>query len=500
MIENTNKSIVVNSLIMTIRLAIVTICGLLTTRFALQALGITDFGLFALIGSIITFASVFNQIMLNTSNRFISVAIGKGDEHEINVQFNINLLIHVGIAICTLILGLPFGHWYILHFVNFDGDIQHALMVYDYSLIGSVISFIGVPYNGLLIAKEKFIIFSSADVITHIFKTAVAFSLLYYFADKLMVYALSQCILTAAPTILYIVYCKRHYPSAVSPRLVRDRQRYKEVFSFSSWVAFGAFITIGQTQGAALIVNMFFNTVMNAALGIANTINMLVTQFSYNISQPIAPQITKSYAAGDLRRCEELLIMSTKFTYLAMLFVAAPFLVDSHWILSVWLSKVPPFSVSFTILVVVNTLVFSLNSGIGNIIFASGKIALYQILNNTLRALSVIIAFIILHNGCQATAIFYVYIASSALILFANQWVLRKELKFNTAVLFWHSYLPSIIVTVCFLPVCFIRWEGLPLLHLIVTMLYLTLLIGFFGLSRKERSGVVRMITERIKK
>ena len=303
--ENTNKIILVNSAIMMIRLAATTLCALLSTRFALKALGVTDFGLFALVGNVITFITIFNTIMLSTSNRFISVAIGRNDMKKANEQFNINLLMHFLIAVLTFVVGFILGNWYIYNYVNFDGDIEKAVMVFDFSLVGSVISFIAVPYNGLLMAKEKFSVFSVTEVLLHIIKTLIAYSLIFYFTEKLLYYALSQSVLSAMPTFIYYFYCRRHYPEIVQFRFIKSWPKYREVVSFSSWIAFGAFANIGQTQGAAILVNAFFNTAMNAALGIANTIKMFISSIANNVSYPAMPQITKSYSAGNMKRSNE---------------------------------------------------------------------------------------------------------------------------------------------------------------------------------------------------
>ena len=148
--ENTNKSIAVNSLILYIRLAIISVSGLLYTRFSLQALGISDYGLYSVIACIITFISIINTIMVTTSNRFIAIAIGKNDQEEVCRQFNVNLVIHVLIALLTIAVALPLGHWYIVHHVTYDGDMHTVHTVFNVSIVAAALSFIGVPYNGLL--------------------------------------------------------------------------------------------------------------------------------------------------------------------------------------------------------------------------------------------------------------------------------------------------------------------------------------------------------------
>lgn len=498
--ENTNKAIAYNSIILYGKLVINTICALLTTRFALRSLGVVDFGLFSVLGGFISFIAVFNTIMLLTSNRFIAVAIGKGDIKEINEQFNVNFVIHVAIALFALILAYPIGDWYIPRFVNYDGPLSNAMMVYLISIAGSILSFVGVPYNGLLMAKERFIVFSLVDVICHILKLAIAWLLIYHFQYKLLFFTLAMAVLTAIPTIVYMVYCTRHYGDMVRLKLVRDKNKYKQVFKFSAWVSLGAVASVGRNQGAALVVNAFFNTVMNTALGVASSINSYVSLFAQNVKQPMAPQITKSYANGDKKRTDELLIMSTKYTFLLTLLVGSVFLVAPEWLLGLWLGEVPPFASVFLVLFIVDNLVQSMNSGVGVLILATGRIGLYQVLISLLNILSVVFGYIVLRQGEPAYVLLVVYIIVSIVTFFAIQFVLHSQLHYDNSLLWKRSYIPSIIVAVLFVPVFFLPDDILPIVKVLLSFTYLCALELFVGLTSRERTKLVNLCTKGLHK
>lgn len=498
--ENTNKAIAINSVVLYGKTAINTICALFTTRFALQALGVVDYGLYAVLGGIISFISIFNTIMLSTSNRFIAVAIGKGDMNEVNRQFNVNLSIHVAIALLALLIALPIGNWYIPRYVNYDGPLSNAMMVYAISVIGSIISFVGVPYNGLLMAKEKFIVFSFTDVILHILKLIVAWSLMYHFEYKLLIYTVTMALMTAASTIVYIVYCYRNYYQLVRVRLVRDREMYKNVFGFSAWIAVGAVAHVGKTQGAALIVNAFFNTVMNTAMGVASNIIGYINMFAQNVTQPIAPQITKSYAAGNTQRTDELLIMSTRYAFLLTLLVGSFCLVEPEWLLGLWLGTVPPYASVFLVLFVIDQLVQSLNSGVQNIVFASGKISLYQIFSSSLNLLSIVAGYFVLRGGAEAYYLIVAYIGVSVLRFFALQFVLHQTLRYDNRLLWRKSYLPSLLIVVLFVPLLFIPIRIHPIPRLLFFFFYLCILMWFVGLNKIERAKLGGFVKSLIRK
>lgn len=475
-------------------MAITTLCALLTTRFALQALGVVDYGLYAVLGGIISFISIFNTIMLSTSNRFIAVAIGKGDLDEANKQFNVNLSIHLAIALLALIVAYPIGNWYIPRYVNYDGPLSNSMMVYLVSIVGCVFSFVGVPYNGLLMAKEKFIVFSIVDVVSHVLKLAIAWLLIYHFQYKLLFYTIAMAALTAFNTAVYFFYCKRIYPEIVRLRVVKDKKMYKNVFSFSAWVGVGAVAQVGKNQGAALVVNTFFDTIMNTAMGVASSINAYVGMFAHNITQPMAPQITKSYAAGNRQRTDELLIMSTKYSFLLTLLIGSIFLTAPEWLLKLWLGKVPPFATVFLVLFIVDNLVMSLNAGVQNIIFASGKISLYQICVSSLNILSVVLGYFVLRGGAPAYYLTVTYICVSLVKFFIIQWVLYHTLHYDSRRLWRFSYLPSLLTVFLYLPILFLPVLVHPAINLVLSFLFLCALEWFVGLSKKERGQLLHFI------
>ena len=495
--ENTNKAIVFNSVINYAKMGINTILALLTTRFALKALGVTDFGLFSILGSIITIIGVFNSVMMSSCNRFMAVAVGKGDTIEINKTFNVNLVIFIGCAFLMSVIAVPIGLWYIKVHLHYEGPVENAVFVFVFSVAGSVLSILATPYNGLLIAKERFFVFSIVDIVKHILAFIITFMLVKHFESKLQIYTVSMALLTVIPILVYRGYCHRLFPAFVKWNVVREKAYYKEIFSFSGWVAYGALAYIAKAQGAALIVNVFFNTVMNAALGVANSLGNYVSMFATSLTQPIQPQITKSYIVGNIERTNELLVMSTKFSFMLMLFIGTPFLVAGEWILHLWLGEIPPFATTFCVLIVIDNVVLSFNSGISNLIFASGKIALYQVLINSLRLLSIICAYFVLKSGFPAQSLLITYIVFSVVVVVCTQWCLHKTLNYDNSLLIKQSYLPSLCITLLMLPVFFIRPSIHPSIIIVFAIIYLLILDFTIGLSSKERAFLLKKIKQK---
>lgn len=493
--ENTNRSLATNTTYLYIKLAVTSICSFFTTRFALQALGVVDYGLFSVLGSIVSFIAILNTIMVSTTNRYIAVSLGRGNINDANKYFNVCWSIHLAVALLTALVAFPIGHWYINHYLNYSGDIHNASIVFDITVVASLFSFFTVPYNGLLTAKENFKTVCFPSILASIFRLTIAYLLVNHFEYKLFVYAFSVAITTVYPGIRYIFFCHRHYREIVRMRFVRDRQLYMEILTFSGWVSYGAIAYVGKAQGAAVLINLFFNTVMNTALGIANSVNSIIGMFAKSIVQPIEPQITKSYAAGNKDRSEYLLVLAIKLTFFMTFVIATPFLVDCHWILSLWLGTVPEEAVVFTMLIIIDALVDSLNAGIKSIIFASGNIKLFQIVPSTLKLASIVVAYIVLKMGFEPYSLIIVYICFSAIIVIANQYILKRTISFDNRKIFKKSYIPSLLIVILALP-CFVL--NVPIqsfARILISLIYVVILIVLVGFTLEERKHLLRYIS-----
>lgn len=498
--ENSNKSIAINSVVMYVRLALVSVCGLLYTRFALQALGVVDYGMFAVVGGMVALMAISNSIMVSVSNRFIAVAVGKGDTEEVNKAFNVNLVIHFLIAVATVLLAIPIGHWYITHYVNYTGNVMNVYLVCDISIIASAISFIGVPYNGLLLARERFFVYCSTDVGGALLKLIVTWLLIDHFEHKLLIYALTMAAMTAYPTFVFISYCRRHFPDIVRFRLVRDLQSYWIVLKFSFAVGIGTLMGMIKLQGTQLIINVFFSTTVNSAIAVANAVNQLIQMFANNISKSIAPQIYKSHATSDEDRYTYLVCLSSRMTYLVMLMISLPFLLIPETLFGMWLKEIPEGTLMFSRLMIIDILIVSLNSGIVDLIFASGRIYLYQIIVNFLVGASVILGFLCVRAGFGSEALFYCYIFFSVIIFFTRPVIMLRVVKFHIPTLIKDSYLPVFYVTLLTAPVFLLRHHINAWLLIFIAMLWYLTVVWIWGLNATEKQYIMKYANDRIYK
>ena len=287
---------------------------------------------------------------------------------------------------------------------------------------------------------------------TSVVKLIATYILIDHFEFKLLIYTIMMAVLTAYPTIVLYLYCRAKFADITRFLFVKDKAMYYAVFNFSIGIAYGAVATIAKSQGTALIINAFFTTVMNSAYAVANSINSILMTFAYNIQKSISPQIVKSYAMGDKERYTYLVCLSSRITYLIMFFISIPFMLIPESVFGLWLADTPDETIIFTRLLILDVLIISINAGISDIVFATGKIKLYQFATHSLFFVSIVIGYLALKNGMPIISLFYSYIIFSLIIFIIRPLILIRLIKFDLKRLFKESYIQIFLCTMLFSP------------------------------------------------
>ena len=426
-----NKLIAKNSLILLLRLFITSIFGLISTRIVIQSLGTSDYGLYAVIGGIVIMLVFLNNVMMSSTYRFIAYELGANNADGVNKIFNISLLIHLSIGVLIFIVAESIGVYYVESYLNVEPEkLKDAVFILRLSAYATMANVVSVPYQGLLVAKENFSTTAKIEVLRSILGLIVALIILYYAGNKLRLYAILISFINIIPTYIFIAYCKKHYKDLVRWQLQKDKEKYKEMFGFSGWIMLGAAAGIAKNSGSALVVNSFFGTVLNASFGIANQVNNMVQMFSSSLGQAAIPQITKSYSGGDSERTVNLTIYLSKYVFFIMLIPALPILLETEFILVLWLGKLPPYAAIFVKLIIINAMMDTLG-GVGAIAQATGKIKFFQIILSTLSVISLPIAYYCFKLNFLPPTIVVVFIATSIINLVLSIILLKHIIKFD---------------------------------------------------------------------
>lgn len=498
-----NKRIVKNSIYLYIRLIVTMFVGLFTSRFVLGALGASDYGLYNVVGGIVGMMSFVNTMMVTTTYRFIAYEQGKPDG-DVNKIFNISLVIHIGAAIIVLILALTLGLFYISRYLVVEpGKLTDAYFVFFFSMSYAIIQIVAIPFNGLLVANEQFAVTVPIEIGTKILVLLVAIIVNNISANHLRVYTVLVTAAHLMNPVSYFLYCFRKYNSTIKWRFQRGWHNYKPMFAFTGWNSLEVAATTGESQGAAMIINNFFGTTLNASFGVARQVNSLVQMFSRSLGQAVVPQITKSYSSGETDRSLDLVILSSKYSFFLMLIPTLPIMLETQFILNVWLKSVPQFTAIFVQGMLLKSLIVTSQSGIGPLIHATGKIKNLKISTSVVSLLSLPLAIVAFKNGMPPYTITYIYVIVAAINFVVTQVVLSATIRFDTKKFLSESILPVVKVCLAILPL-FVLQRFMPygilrfVLSCVLSLIALFLSIYYLGMGQGERERIIRFFREGI--
>ncbi|MGL4583180.1 MAG: oligosaccharide flippase family protein, partial [Flavobacterium sp.] len=334
------KTIAKNTLFLYFRMFLIMGVTLYTSRVVLQQLGISDYGIYSLVGGIVAMLGFFNAAMSSATQRYLSFDIGKGDEQKLRKTFSATLTIHILIAVLALILAETIGLWYINYKMVFPDDRLYAVnVVYQFSILTFLLAIVQVPYNALIIARERMKVYAYVSILEAGLKLAIVFILILG-EDKLILYSILIFVVAFVIRMIYQLYCQRQFKES-KYRFEYDKEYFGELLAYSGWNLFGNFAAVARGQGVNMVLNLFFGTVVNAAYGITMQIQGAVQMFVTNFQMAVNPQIIKSFASGDKERMFNLVFQSSKFSYFLILLIVGPLVFNIDFILELWLGEVP---------------------------------------------------------------------------------------------------------------------------------------------------------------
>ena len=408
---NNNTRIAKNTLMLYFRMLLLLIISLYTSRIVLRELGVDDYGIYNVVGGIIVILSFLNSAMAAGTQRFMNIEMGRNDLAALKRVFSTSLQIHVSVAFCMLVIEETVGVWFLNNYMNIpDGRMTAANWVYQFSVISAIFGVFTVPYNASIISHEKMSAFAYISIVEATLKLLVAFAIIWSPFDKLIFYAVLILMIGIINCGVYAFYCIRHFEECRHVAFTVDKSMMKQMLSFSGWTVFGNLGYILHTQGIAIVINMFFTVAVNAAQGIANQVNGVITQFANNFLVALNPQVVKSYASGELEQMHTLIIRGCKMAFCLMAFFVIPLVLEAPTILKVWLGIVPDYAVIFMRLVLIISLVNSFSSLLATSKGATGNIKNYQITLTLIGALHIPFAWVAFKLGCGPEYSMYVYL------------------------------------------------------------------------------------------
>ena len=378
--DSANKRITLNTFYMYVRQFTVIVIGLYTSRLVLSILGVSDYGLFTVVGGVLAMFTFLSNSLSNATSRFFNTEMGK-KEGDLNASFCINLTLHAGLAAIIFVLAESVGLWYVLHHLNLEpGKLEDAVFVYQVSIFTVCLGIVNNPYQSLFSAYERFGFMAVLDIVNSLVRLACILMLtLYHGSYSLRIYSLIFALTTVNTFVIFHWVAYRNWPHLIIYRFVRGWNRYREVLNFGGWNMLATLSYMARSSGSDLVLNSFFGTRVNGAFAISKSVRQYTEELASKFDGVSAPQIIQSYAAGDESRYFYLANKIGRVNNLLFEFVAFPLLMELDFVLHLWLGKVPAGALEFTY---VNLLVGGMSltaGGLNNVINASGKIKWFKI-------------------------------------------------------------------------------------------------------------------------
>lgn len=406
-----NKRILRNTILLYFRMLFLMGISLFTSRIVLKTLGVEDYGIYNVVGGIVAVLGFLNTSMASATQRFLNVELGKGDISKIKVVFSTAQFIHFIIAGVVLLFAETIGLWFVNNCMNINPDRMIAAnCVYQFSIITFIITVISVPYNAAIISHEKMSVFAYISIIEAALKLVVVYILVIIFYDKLIIYSFMLMLIALVVRFLYGAYCKKNFDECSEFSLSYQKDIMQKMLSFSGWTVFGALGTISHTQGIAIVMNMFFGVVVNAAQGIAMQVTGIVNQFVNNFMTALNPQIVKMYATNDLQSMHMLIKRGSRLGVCLVAFFVIPLYLEVPVLLQLWLTEVPEYTVTFIRIILLTSLSSSYAYPLATSKAATGNIKVYQIVLTTMAWMHLPLAWLFFALGFPPQTAMIIYL------------------------------------------------------------------------------------------
>jgi O-antigen/teichoic acid export membrane protein len=446
---SSNKTIAKNTLFLYGRMLFNLVVSLYTSRVILQVLGVDDLGVYQVVAGIVAMFTFVNGSLAGATSRFLAFELGKNDSQRLARTFAATLNVHIVTAAIFFVVCETIGLWLVNYKLNIPiGREVAANVVYQASILMTMLSLVQSPYNAAIIAHERMKVFAYVGILDTLFKLIACYVLYITPYDRLMVYGAALLTFTVVINLIYYVYCRRSFAECRF-RWSADWSISKPILVFSGWQLFGDFSLVTKNQGVNILLNLFYGVAINAACGFANTVYGAIVGFANNFMISIRPAITKSYSSGDYNRMNELIVLSTKFAYSFMLLLTVPFIFNCDYILKLWLKTPPEYTAvlcQYSIYILLVAICFS---PIQYTINATGNNKLLSMIHGMALLIILPISYFLLRHGYSPTAPFALTLAEEIIVGNTFPLMLKKNLsKFDIIGFYKKAVAPCVITTV----------------------------------------------------
>lgn len=507
-VQSSNKTIAKNTIFLYFRMMFTMVVSLFTSRVILQVLGVEDYGIYQTVGGVVGFLSFVNGSLATGSSRFLTFEMGTGNFDKLKRTFSSILTAHILLALIIAIVAETVGLWFVYNKLVIPAErMDAAVFAYHLSILAAFFKITQVPYHSCIISHEKMGIYAYVSIAEVTLKLAIVYVLYIGGWDKLMLYSTLLCILNVGLIVFYRLYCVKHFEES-HYKPMWDKDIMKGVLGYSGWNLFANTAIALNTQGAIILLNMFFSPAVVAARAIAGQVNMAAHQFINNFRTAANPQIVKRYAAGDYEGSKKLLLSSTKFSFYLMLILSLPICLVASPLLHIWLSEVPEYSVEFLQIIVIIGLFHVFDVSFYTALYAKGQIRENALISPTMGFLQFPIVYFMFSMGASPLAIAWAALVVNMLLgLVIKPILIIKIVNYtwtDIMTVFRPCFMVSIIGSI--LPIAIYMFKDSLLPNTIVqffvlagiSVLSVAVTVWTIGLDRDMKSKLVSIIRSKL--
>lgn len=507
---SSSKTIAKNTLFLYFRMMVTMVISLYTSRVVLQILGVDDYGIYQAVGGIVGFMSFINNALGTGSSRFITYGLGEGNIEKLKNIFTTTFTVHVILALLIVVVAETVGLWFLHHKMVIPPDrLLAAEWVFHLSILTAFFSLTQVPFNACIIAHEKMTIYAYVSIVDAVCRLLIVYMLLIGQIDKLILYAVLHVVLQVFILCYYRLYSARHFSEA-RVRLRIDKSIFREIVGFSGWSLFASSAIALNSQGILILLNMFFSPAVVAARSISIQVNMAATQFMTNFQTAAIPQIVKRFAAKDYDGSKHLLLDTAKFSFCLMLLLSMPICFSAEELLTLWLGVVPPYTIIFLQLILIQSLFQVFDTTFYYALYAKGQLRQNALISPTTGFLCFPIVYVLFKMGFSPVALSWASIIMYALLGLVIKPILVIHIVNYTWRDIFSVFIPCLKVTLASLPVpllvnYYIEFLQLPKLAnfvIIVTVCIASVASAswYLGLTPDMRTKLVEIVRKRLQK
>lgn len=496
------KKIAQNTLLLYIRMLLLLVVSLYTSRVILKVLGIDDYGIYNLIAGFVTFLTFISNSLVSAMQRYFNVALGKNDLQNYKEVFSMSINILALFSCLILILGETVGLWFVMNHLNIPPNRYEAsIWVYQLSLLTFVVNTLRTPYNASIIAHERMSFYAYISLAEVFLRLGMVFLLTIMPGDHLIMYSIVYLFVIALVNAIYMIYCRNKF-QVCSYKYKKDKELFKDLLNFSGWSLMGQASVVVKNQGEAIFINKFFSVAANAAMGVATQVAGALELFVSNFQTAFNPQLIQSYASKDLDIHKKLLFRASKFSYFLLLIFLIPVVTHIDFILNLWLAEVPKYTNYFVAFILISYLFNAIGTPFVTSLFATGAIKRYQISLGIIFLSGLTIVYFALFFGAEPYSVSIVAIFIQMVLLVFRLYFTHRHIGFSYRQFGAEVLVPVVMVTILsIIPSIILKglstniWQGV--LSIIIEMACTGLLILFLGMSNSERNYIIKTIKQR---